>query len=241
MITRNIIGSFLGNLLVAGIVIFVVLNMWVELTIEIETDKVANTQQRLQNRPQILFSREDCWQAMKHAEETQDTRDDDKEAIRICRHVAVWGDTDLQYKLGVLYRDGDGVVPDEEESRTWFESAARGGHIAAQYEVIRIYTDMASPSKNDSSSLIDMDTMEAYGWLCVLRKQMETPQPPGLDVWNDPRNGYSSAFATLSGDIDARIGKMVFPARWAARKLCRAYEKILPAGSLSTHQNEKLP
>ena len=45
------------------------------------------------------------------------------------------GNADAQFKLGVMYYEGDGVPQDFAEARRWFEKAAAQGNAEAQYNL----------------------------------------------------------------------------------------------------------
>ena len=67
-------------------------------------------------------------------------RQDDAEAVRWFRNVAVQGDADAQYNLGIMYRDGEGVPEDYAQAATWFRKAAVQGDARAQASLGIMYT-----------------------------------------------------------------------------------------------------
>ena len=50
-----------------------------------------------------------------------------QEPIEEIRAKAEQGDADAQYSLGVIYRQGQGVAPDDVEAARWFRLAADQG------------------------------------------------------------------------------------------------------------------
>ena len=50
-----------------------------------------------------------------------------QESIEEIRTKAEQGDADAQYNLGVIYRQGQGVAPDDVEAARWFRLAADQG------------------------------------------------------------------------------------------------------------------
>src|SRR5205814_7111386 len=59
-------------------------------------------------------------------------RADYSAAIAIWRPLAEAGDADAQFNLGQAYRLGRGVPLDLSAAKTWFERAARAGHLDAE-------------------------------------------------------------------------------------------------------------
>ena len=66
---------------------------------------------------------------------------DDAEAVRWFRKVADQGDTDAQYNLGIMYRDGEGVPEDYAQAATWFRKSAVQGDARAQVSLGIMYTN----------------------------------------------------------------------------------------------------
>lgn len=68
---------------------------------------------------------------------------------------ATQGSADAQYKLGVLYVNGEGVPQNDMEAAQWFRKAAEQGHVDAQNLVAMMY----------SSGLgVQRDLTEAARW-----------------------------------------------------------------------------
>ena len=53
------------------------------------------------------------------------------------------GDARVQYYLGRMYQNGEGVEMDAVKAATWYNSAAKKGHVHAQYELGMIFRRMA--------------------------------------------------------------------------------------------------
>ena len=53
------------------------------------------------------------------------------------------GDARVQYYLGRMYQNGEGVEMDATKAVTWYNSAAKKGHVYAQYELGMVFRRMA--------------------------------------------------------------------------------------------------
>ena len=62
-------------------------------------------------------------------------------AVQVWRPLAQAGDSEAQYRLGVLYAEGKGVAPNDAEAALWFERAATLGNPAAQYNLGSSYAE----------------------------------------------------------------------------------------------------
>lgn len=56
------------------------------------------------------------------------------------RALAEQGDAEAQFVLGTMYRDGQGVEKNLEETLKWWEMAAELGHVDAQFALGNIYS-----------------------------------------------------------------------------------------------------
>jgi TPR repeat protein len=63
------------------------------------------------------------------------------------------GDAEAQYRVGMRYRTGEGVSPDEYQAFQWCLSAAREGHSAAQYQVGMMYLNGEGVTASDATAL----------------------------------------------------------------------------------------
>lgn len=51
------------------------------------------------------------------------------------------------YQLGRVWRDGLGVIPDDEKAEVWFQRAADGGHVGAQYALAKLLHEQGRTSE----------------------------------------------------------------------------------------------
>jgi len=61
-------------------------------------------------------------------------------AIVKFRSAAAQGNAKAQFYLGDIYRDGEGVVPDDAEAVKWYKLSAAQGHASAQLDLGNMYT-----------------------------------------------------------------------------------------------------
>ena len=80
---------------------------------------------------------------------------DYKAAINIVRPLAEQGNAGAQYKIGVMYANGIGVVKDVEQATSWFLKSAEQGNDLAQYKVGVMYANGTGVTK---------DANQAVGW-----------------------------------------------------------------------------
>ncbi len=66
-------------------------------------------------------------------------RGDYDTALKEFRLAAEQGDAQAQFKLGVMYDEGQGVAQDYEEAARWFRLAAEQGHALAQNNLGVVY------------------------------------------------------------------------------------------------------
>src|SRR5262245_21078259 len=55
--------------------------------------------------------------------------------IDICLALALEGNQDAQFRMGLCYLRGNGVAQDQAEALRWFQKAAEQGHADAQYHL----------------------------------------------------------------------------------------------------------
>jgi TPR repeat protein len=60
-------------------------------------------------------------------------------AYKELRTLAPDGDSDIQFKLAVLYENGQGVTQDYSEAEKWYRLAAEQGNSDAQYRLAKMY------------------------------------------------------------------------------------------------------
>lgn len=111
---------------------------------------------------------------------------DHARAITIWREPAMKGDSDAAFNLGQAYRLGRGVAADSGQAKTWFERAARTGHLDAQVSLGLLLMDSGSRP-------------EGLVWLTRAAKRGEarallvvgTALFNGDDIQHDPVRGYA--------------------------------------------------
>jgi len=64
------------------------------------------------------------------------------------------GDSDAQLYLGLMYRDGQGVMPDLREGEKWLRRSAEQGNVTAQIELASLYADRQSAVNDDVKALM---------------------------------------------------------------------------------------
>ena len=87
---------------------------------------------------------------------TQSAKDDHQFAVRLYQESAENGNSDAQYKLGLLYLTGNGALQDFPEAAKWLKLAAEQGYGLAQYELGLIYR---------TGYGLAVDQVQSYVWL----------------------------------------------------------------------------
>jgi hypothetical protein len=82
--------------------------------------------------------------------------DDHHFAVQLYQESAESGDSDAQYKLGLLYLTGNGALQDFAEAAKWLKLAAEQGYALAQYELGLIYR---------TGYGLASDQVQSYMWL----------------------------------------------------------------------------
>ena len=70
-------------------------------------------------------------------------------ALAQFRELALDGDAQAQFNLGIMYREGQGHAADPRTAARWFSRAARSGHRQAQFELGLIYDHGIGVGRND--------------------------------------------------------------------------------------------
>ena len=86
----------------------------------------------------------------------QELADDHHLRVQLYEENAEKGDSDAQYKLGLLYLTGNGALQDFAEAARWLKLAAEQGYALAQYELGLIY--------RTGQGLV-IDQVQSYMWL----------------------------------------------------------------------------
>jgi hypothetical protein len=87
---------------------------------------------------------------------TPGSADDHYFTVRLYQESAEKGDSDAQYKLGLLYLTGNGALQDFSEAAKWLKLAAEQGYGLAQYELGLIYR---------TGYGLAVDEVQSYVWL----------------------------------------------------------------------------
>ncbi len=68
-------------------------------------------------------------------------RGDYATALKEWRPLAEQGDAEAQYNLGIMYREGHGVLQDDKEAVRWYRLAAEQGYAKAQSSLGLMYAN----------------------------------------------------------------------------------------------------
>jgi TPR repeat protein len=60
-----------------------------------------------------------------------------KETLLLCTTPINEGDANAQYNLGVKCQNGNSLTQDDKQSVDWYITAAKQGHVDAQYSLLR--------------------------------------------------------------------------------------------------------
>ena len=109
-------------------------------------------------------------------------------ALREWRSLAIQGDADAQYALGVLYDSGDGVSEDDREAVKWYRMAAEQGQAWSQFNLAGMY---------DDGEGVEEDDVVAYAWFKIASANgTEGPRMPKLtNVMNPDQIAKAEALA----------------------------------------------
>ncbi len=76
--------------------------------------------------------------------------------------AAEQGDAQVQYNLGFMYANGEGVPEDDAESVYWYRKAAEQGHASAQYNLGAMYANGEG---------VPEDYVQAHAWFSIAAAQ----------------------------------------------------------------------
>jgi hypothetical protein len=76
-----------------------------------------------------------------------------KEALDAWMIKAFEGEAEAQFKVGTMFREGQGVTPDPEQSVYWYLQAACQDHIAAQYNLGHAFMSGSGAEKDESEAV----------------------------------------------------------------------------------------
>jgi TPR repeat protein len=113
--------------------------------------------------------------------------------IKAWEEAAEKGTPEDQYKLGKLYRDGDGMPKDPAAAAKWFLKAAEAGHPKAQYQLGLLYHDGVGVTQN---------FQEAIKWYTMAAEQGNgnAQEKLGFMYWTGEgvQTNYVEAYKWLS-------------------------------------------
>ena len=89
-------------------------------------------------------------------------RKDYATAIKLWRPLAEQGDANLQIGIGLMYKEGLGVIQDDKEAVKWFRLAAEQGRVDAQFNLGFMY--------NNGQGVLQ-DYKEAVKWYRLAAEQ----------------------------------------------------------------------
>ena len=72
-------------------------------------------------------------------------------ALSAWKRAAAAGSSEADFRIGLLYARGEGVVRSMPDAVVWYERAADKGHVEAQYWLGTIYFDGAKPGPSSAS------------------------------------------------------------------------------------------
>lgn len=102
-------------------------------------------------------------------------KSDYETAFEAFRPLAMDENSNAQYHLGLLYRNGWGVPQDDSEAARWLRLAAYQGHVEAQYILGYMYEHGQGLSK---------DLIEAKNWYRMAASQGDTDAQHNLGIIN---------------------------------------------------------
>ncbi len=105
----------------------------------IRMGKVTFEDEKMEKPTEFSDLSYDCWALWIVTQDDTAPMADRDEAAAQLLGMAKKGNTDTQYLVGRLYRDGPVLIPDSVESQCWFDQSARQGHVPAQYALGKLY------------------------------------------------------------------------------------------------------
>ena len=106
--------------------------------------------------------------------------------VKALRAAAEKGDADSQFRLGVMYLDGDGIAADNAEAVKWLRKAAKAGHVEGMWRRGGLYL---------SGSGVDRDEREAERWFCKSAEAGPADAKNQLAGMYERGNGVGQDFA----------------------------------------------
>ena len=76
--------------------------------------------------------------------------------LRCWKQASAHGHADAQYRIGLLYARGEGVVRSMSDAVAWYKRAAEAGHADARYQLGLIYLrGSVGQSRDRQSGIVD--------------------------------------------------------------------------------------
>lgn len=86
------------------------------------------------------------------------------QVVTLLRPLAEKGNSEAQYKLGVMYDEGKGVVQDYKEASKWYRLSAEQGKSGAQYNLGVMYAQGQGVSQDNVRSHMWLSLAVAQGF-----------------------------------------------------------------------------
>lgn len=140
-------------------------------------------------------------------------------AVQVWRPLAQAGDSDAQYRLGVMYAEGKGVAPNDAEAALWFERSAEQGNASAQYNLGASYAEGVGVRKDMEAAAkwfrraadqgivlaqLNLGLLYANG-AGVTQDNVEAMKWIDLAIYALPAGGIRSDAAKALGDVATKL------------------------------------
>jgi hypothetical protein len=138
MIGKRFFWTYGPQLISLGAIAFLILS-------QLEPNRFKSAEQAQLDSSQSSAQEQNETTAQKSSDEQLDSakaaadRHDFQTALKLCEPLADQGNARAENSLGVLYRNGDGVVQDYAEALKWFNKSADQGYAKAQYNLGVMY------------------------------------------------------------------------------------------------------
>ena len=90
-------------------------------------------------------------------------RGDDGGAIRLWTPPALDGNSEAQFRLGLMYLGGRGVAPDQKMAVRWFKLAIEKRHIGASLSLAHLYLDKSGANYDPDAALALLRDVASQG------------------------------------------------------------------------------
>ncbi|MGH8460266.1 MAG: tetratricopeptide repeat protein [Stenotrophobium sp.] len=151
------------------------------------------------------------------------------------RPLAVQGNAQAQFNLGVIYDKGLGVQQDDAEAAQWFRESAGQGDANAQYALGVLYADGRGVAQDDAAAVQWYRKAAAQG-SALAQNNLGTIYEFGKGVTQDYAKAY--ALFNLSASIDATDDNKATAARVHVMRLMTPAQ--ITAGQALTLEMQKV-